>query len=65
MDGFNYVQKGCLATCLRMRSTSEVDDIDGKRMCVDAITEKLEVIFSEECKRLLDLCDEVGTKGDK
>ena len=34
-------------------------------MCVEAMTEKGEVIFSEECKRLLDLCDEIGTKGDK
>ena len=29
------------------------------------MTEKGEVSFAEECKRLLDLCDEIGTKGDK
>ena len=34
-------------------------------MHVDAMTEKGEVSFSEECKRLLDLCDEIGDKGDK
>ena len=34
-------------------------------MRVGAMTEKGEVIFAEECKRLLDLCDEIGTKGDK
>ena len=34
-------------------------------MCVDAMTNNGEVSFAEECKRLLDLCDEVGTKGDK
>ena len=47
-----------------MCSTPEVDNIDSKRMCVDAMTEKGEVRFSEECKRLLDLRDESGTKGD-
>ena len=54
-----------LATCLRICSMSEVYDIDRKPMHVDAMTKKVEVIFSEECKRLLDLCDAVGTKGDK
>ena len=29
------------------------------------MTENGEVRFSEECKCLLDLCDEIGTKGDK
>ena len=48
-----------------MISTPEVDNIDSKRMRVDAMTKKGEVSFSEECKRLLDLCDEIGTKGDK
>ena len=43
----------------------EVDKIDSKRMRVDAMTEKGEVSFAEECKRLLDICDEIGTKGDK
>ena len=48
-----------------MRSTPEKDKIDSKRMCVEAMTDKGEVIFAEECKRLLDLCDDIGTKGDK
>ena len=34
-------------------------------MRVESMTDKGEVSFSEECKRLLDLCDEIGTKGDK
>ena len=34
-------------------------------MRVEAMTEKGEVSFAEECKRLLDLRDEIGTKGDK
>ena len=34
-------------------------------MRVEAMTDKGEVSFSEECKPLLDLCDEIGTKGDK
>ena len=33
-------------------------------MRVDAMTKMGEVKFSEECKRLLDLCDEIGTKRD-
>ena len=33
-------------------------------MCFDAITKKVEVIFSKECKHLLYLCDEIGTKVD-
>ena len=65
MGGFNDVQKLYLATCLRMRSTPEVDKIDSKNMHVDAMTEKREVRFAKECKRLLDISDEVGTKGNK
>ena len=64
VDGYNTVQKRYLATCLRMRSTPEVEKIDSKLMRVDAMTDKGEVIFDEECKRLLDLCDEIGLKGD-
>ena len=48
-----------------MRSTPEKDKIDSKRMRVEAMTEKGEVSFAEECKRLLGLRDEIGTKGDK
>ena len=48
-----------------MRSTPEKDKIDSKRMRVEAMTEKGEVSFPEECKHLLDLRDEIGTKGDK
>ena len=59
MDGFNAVQKLYLATCLRMHSTPEKYNIDSKRMHVEAMTEKGEVRFAEECKRLLDLCDEI------
>ena len=65
VDGFNAVQKQYLATCLRMRSTPEKDKIDSKSMRVEAMTEKGEVSFAEECKRLLDLRDKIGTKGDK
>ena len=48
-----------------MRSTPEKHNIDIKHMRVEAMTEKGEVSFSEECKSLLDLRDEIGTKGDK
>ena len=65
MDGFITVQKLYLATCLRMRSTPEKENIDSKCMRVESMTEKREVIFAKECKRLLDLRDENGTKGDK
>ena len=65
VDGFNAVQKRYLATCLRMRSTPEKHKIYSKRMRVEAMTEKGEVSFAEACKLLLDLCDEIGTKGDK
>ena len=40
VDGFNAVQKQYLATCLRIRSTTKVDEIDIKRMRVDAMNEK-------------------------
>ena len=36
-----------------MRSTPEKDKIDSKRMRVEAMTEKGELIFAKECKRLL------------
>ena len=65
VDGFNAYQKRYLATCLRMRSSPEKHKIDSKRMHVEAMTDKGVVIFAEECKRLLDLSDEIGTKGDK
>ena len=65
VDGFNDVQKRFLATYLRMRITPEKDKIDSKCMRVEAMTEKGEVSFSEECKRLLNLRDEIGTKGNK
>ena len=65
VDGFNDVQKRYLATCLRMRSTPEKCKIDSKCMRVEAMTEKGEVSFAEECKRLLDLRDDIGTKGNK
>ena len=48
-----------------MRSTPEKDKIDSKHMCVEAMTEKGEVSFAEYCKSLLDLRDEIGTKGNK
>ena len=64
MDGFNAVQKRYLATCLRMRSTPEKDKIDCKRMHVESMIEKVEVSFAEECRGLLDLRDEIGTKSD-
>ena len=63
--GFNAVQKLYLATCLVMRSMPEVDNIDSKRMRVDAMTKKGEVSFAEEFNILLDLCDEIGIKSDK
>ena len=65
VDGFNAVQKKYSATCLRMRSTHEKENIDSKRMYVESMTEKGEESFAEEFKRLLDLCDKIGTKGDK
>ena len=65
VDGFNAVHKQYLATCLIMSSMSEVENIDIKRMRVNVMHEKGEVSFAEECKCLLDICDEIGTKGDK
>ena len=65
VDDFNAVQKRYLATCLRMRSTPEKDNIDSNRMHVEAMTDKEEASFAKECKRLLDLRDKIGTKGDK
>ena len=65
VDGFDAVQKLYLATCLIMLSTPEVDTIDDKRLRVYSMIEKVEVRFAKECKRFLDLCDEIDTKGDK
>ena len=48
-----------------MSSTPEKYKIDSKRMRVEAMIEMGEVSFAEECKRLLYLCDEIGTNGDK
>ena len=48
-----------------MRSTPEKENIYSNCMRVEAMTEKGEVSFAKECKRLLDLFDEIGTKGDK
>ena len=64
VDGFNAVHKLYLATFLRMRSNPELENIDSKPMRVYAMTKKGEVRFSKECKSLLDLCDEIGTKGN-
>ena len=47
-----------------MLSTPEVEKVDSKCMRVDAMTKKGEVILYEECKHLLDLRDEIGTKCD-
>ena len=52
VDGFIAVKKRYLATCLKMHSTPEVDDIDSQCMPVDDMTEKGEVSFAKECKRL-------------
>ena len=65
VDGFNAVHKRYLATCLRMHSTPKKYKIESKCMRVKAMTDKGEVSFAEECKHLLGLCDEIGTKGDK
>ena len=50
---------------MRIRSTSELDNIESKSMCVNPMTKKVEVSFAEECRRLLDLHDEVDTEDDK
>ena len=47
VEGFNTVNKRYLETCLRMHSTPEVENIDSKRMRVDAMTKKGEVIFAK------------------
>ena len=65
VDVFNAVQKQYLATCLRIRSTHEVGKIDSKCIRVDTMTKKGEGRFAKECKRLLYICDEISTKGDK
>ena len=65
VGGFNDVQKRYLATCFRMRSTPEKYKIDSKRVRVEAMIEKGEVSFAKEFKRLLNLRDEIDTKGDK
>ena len=65
VGGFNAVHKQYLATCLRMGSTPEVYKIDSKRMRADTMNKKGEVRFAKECKHLLDLRDEIGTKGGK
>ena len=65
VDGFNTVQTRYLATFQRMNSTPELDNILSKRMHVHAMTEKGEVSFAKEFKRILEHCDEIGTKGDK
>ena len=64
VDGFNAVQKRYLDTCLRIRSTPEVENIDSKRMSIDAMVKNGEVSFAKECKLLLDIRDEIGTKSD-
>ena len=48
-----------------MCSTPEKDTIDSKRTHVEAMTGKGEISLTKECKWLLYLCDEIGTKGDK
>ena len=47
VDGFNSVQNRYLATCLRICSTLEVDNIDSKHMSIDAMTKKGELRFAE------------------
>ena len=44
---FNAFQKLYFATCLIMRSTPELDNIDSKRMRFDAMTKKGEVSFAK------------------
>ena len=65
VNGFNAFQTQYLANFLRMHSTPEVYNIDSKPMPVDAMTKKGKVRFYEECKPLLDICAEIGTKGDE
>ena len=47
VDGLNAVQKQYLSTCLRMCIAPEKDNIDSKRMRVEAMTEKGEVSFAK------------------
>ena len=48
VDGFNAAaQKQYLATCLRMRSTTEKNWIDSKRMHFEAMIENGEVSFAK------------------
>ena len=47
VDSFNSVQKRYLDTCLIMSIAPEVDKIDSKRMCVDAMSNKVEVSFEK------------------
>ena len=65
VDGFNAVQKQYLDTCLRMCSTPGKDKINSKCMRVDAMTNKGELRSAKECRCLLNLCDEIDTKGGK
>ena len=65
VDGFNAVQKWYLSIFLIILSTSEVNNIDSKRMRVYAMTDKGEVSFAKKCKHLPNICDKIGTKGDK
>ena len=62
VDGFNAVQKRYSATCLRMRSTTEVDKIDIKRIRFDSMTKKGEVSFAEEYNHLLYLRDVISPR---
>ena len=48
-----------------MSSTPKAENIDSKCMRVDGMTKKGELSFDKECKRLLYLRDEIGTKRDK
>jgi hypothetical protein len=67
VDGFNAVQKRFLTTCLRKTSMPEVHDTinDSDRMQINSMTEKGDVSFADECRRLLINRDKVGTTGDK
>ena len=48
-----------------MGSTPDLYNIDSKCMCVDAMTDNIEVSLAKEFKRLLGLREEIFTKGDK
>ena len=47
VGGFYAVQKQYLSTCLIIFSTPELYKIDSKSMCVDVMTNKVEVSFVE------------------